>query len=297
MLGSVQELDIRLLRIFHTIVECGGFTHAQSELNMSASSISTSMARLEGRMGGRLCDRGHGSFGLTQHGRNVLAASEKLFAGMEEFRTEVGLSGSRLLGDLRLGLIESAVTHPNNIIAKALRALKQGAPEIVVTIEIYDYYSLEPKVADGHLHMAIGLCLQRYDNLNYKPLMDEEALLYCGTDHLLFGRRDQDTSDQDVFSCNYVSEGNAEARYKDDWKFNESAYSANAEGVAYMILSGAYIGFLPTHYAKHWVDRNLMRAVRPETFKRTGTNYLVTSNNSETDRVARAFITELLSLR
>jgi DNA-binding transcriptional LysR family regulator len=39
------------------VVECGGFTPAQAELNISASALSTKMAALETRLGMRLCQR------------------------------------------------------------------------------------------------------------------------------------------------------------------------------------------------------------------------------------------------
>ena len=82
VLGSIQDADIRLLRIFHTIAVCGGFSRAQAKLNLSQSSISTHMSELETRMGTRLCERGHGTFELTDDGRAVLMAAEKLFAAV-----------------------------------------------------------------------------------------------------------------------------------------------------------------------------------------------------------------------
>ena len=47
MLGLVQDADIRLLRVFHTIAECGGFSRAQAKLNLSQSAISTHMTQLQ----------------------------------------------------------------------------------------------------------------------------------------------------------------------------------------------------------------------------------------------------------
>ena len=46
MIGNLREIDIKRLRIFMTIVECGGFIQAQNELNLSASTISGATGRL-----------------------------------------------------------------------------------------------------------------------------------------------------------------------------------------------------------------------------------------------------------
>ncbi len=51
---QVQDTDLKLLRIFETIVRCGGFAAAQPILNIGASSISEYMSQLETRLGLRL---------------------------------------------------------------------------------------------------------------------------------------------------------------------------------------------------------------------------------------------------
>jgi hypothetical protein len=65
VVGSIRDVDIRLLRIFFTIAKSGGFSRAQAKLNLSQSAISTHMAQLETRLGTRLCQRGHGAFEIT----------------------------------------------------------------------------------------------------------------------------------------------------------------------------------------------------------------------------------------
>ena len=42
--GEVSDIDIRLLRIYRTVVENGGFSSAEVELNISISAISIAVA-------------------------------------------------------------------------------------------------------------------------------------------------------------------------------------------------------------------------------------------------------------
>ena len=67
LLGQLSDLDIRLLRVFRVIVECGGVSAAELELNISRSAISRHLKDLEIRMGGlNLCHRGRAGFSAEE---------------------------------------------------------------------------------------------------------------------------------------------------------------------------------------------------------------------------------------
>ncbi|MGQ3028986.1 MAG: LysR family transcriptional regulator, partial [Ferrovibrionaceae bacterium] len=68
---ALDTADIRLLRLFMTIVEAGGFAAAQGELNLSLSTISTHVSTLETRLGVVLCKRGRSGFEVTPEGQAV----------------------------------------------------------------------------------------------------------------------------------------------------------------------------------------------------------------------------------
>ena len=61
-LAQVSDFDIRLLRIFRSVVECGGFSAAETVLGIGRSAISQQMSDLEQRLGLRLCQRGRAGF-------------------------------------------------------------------------------------------------------------------------------------------------------------------------------------------------------------------------------------------
>ena len=46
--------------------------------------------------------------------------------------------------------------------------------------------------------------------------------------------------------------------------FSRSAQTAHMEGTLTLLLSGAYIGFLPDHFAAEPVREGLLRAIAPE---------------------------------
>ena len=55
VLGQISDADIRLLRVFQAVVDCGGMTAAELELNISTSTISRHVKDLETRLGLTLC--------------------------------------------------------------------------------------------------------------------------------------------------------------------------------------------------------------------------------------------------
>lgn len=103
--GHVSEIDLRLLRVFHTVAEQGGFSAAEITLGKSKSSISLDISALETRLGITLCLRGRSGFALTDEGREVLEATHALFLNLEQFRQQVnqasGMLGSGLIARTR----------------------------------------------------------------------------------------------------------------------------------------------------------------------------------------------------
>ena len=84
-LGQVGDYEIRLLKVFKTVVECGGFSAAETVLNISRSAISVHMANLEHRLKLKLCSRGRSGFSLTEEGAIIYESVRRLFSQLEDF--------------------------------------------------------------------------------------------------------------------------------------------------------------------------------------------------------------------
>jgi len=71
---------------------------------------------------------------------------------------------------------------------------------------------------------------------------------------------------------------------------------ANVEAAAMLILSGPFIGFLPQHYARKWLDTGELIALQPERFLRYSEISLVTRNlDAQQTSALRAFLRCLLT--
>ncbi|MFP5300575.1 LysR family transcriptional regulator [Cobetia sp. SIMBA_158] len=268
MLGNLHDIDLKLLRVFHAICECGGFTQAQLRLGMSQASISTKMARLEGRLGYRLCYRGNAGFSLTPEGTQLLRSTQRLLAAVDAFVDEAGDVGQQLSGELNLGIIDNAVSNPDFRVADALEVFLAEAPGVSVNISVGDPANLEAQVLDGRLHLAIGLFNGSRQNLDYLPLYQTTHGLFCGREHPLFAIEDEELTEDDLHKALCLDAGYLDTieGFQRDIGLGQvkSDTHQNAEGVALLVLSGRYVGNLPVSYAQRWVKEQRLRLLKPD---------------------------------
>jgi DNA-binding transcriptional LysR family regulator len=109
MQGTV---DLKRLKLFRQVVECGGLSAAEKVLNINLPTISAHLSSLEAKLGMRLCERGRKGFRLTQQGQRVLAACERLFEHVENFRSDISELSQQLAGSLRLGMVDNTISAP-----------------------------------------------------------------------------------------------------------------------------------------------------------------------------------------
>ncbi len=265
-LAPVSDFDLRLIRVFRTVAECGSFTAAESTLGITRSAISLHMSDLEQRLGMRLCQRGRAGFALTDEGREVLRASESMLASIEDFRREVNQLHDRLRGELNIGLMNNLVTQPHMRITHALAKVRQQSQEVRINISMSPPGEIERRLLDGHLHMGAFPLINRLSGLEYHILYDEKSQLYCSRTHPLFDNA-QDLTVRDLKGIPAVIPGyrlspEAIALHQ---PLADAARASDREGIAFLILTGQYVGFLPDHYAQQWVDKGMMTALAPET--------------------------------
>lgn len=122
---ALSGLDFKLLKVFKAVVEAGGFSAAQNELNVGLAAISKQISDLEIRIGMRLCTRGREGFHLTEEGRLVYQASIDLFASVDNFRDRLSSAQNELIGDLGVGVIDNTISDPNSPLVAALRRINE----------------------------------------------------------------------------------------------------------------------------------------------------------------------------
>lgn len=262
----LETVDLRLLRMFMTIVEAGGFTAAQGELNLSLSTISTHIADLEARLGVRLCRRGRSGFQLTAEGQAVYDELRRVFDTLDRFGTRVRGLRDRLTGTLAIGLVDNTLTDPAAApLERVFARFTAAAPEVSLVINTRPPNELLRDLVGGQLQLAIASFPRIVPSLSYQDLYQETNHFYCGLGHPLFEQPDEAIDLDEVRRYRLVARSYWGSR---DLKIfaitNPRATVSDMEGAARLILSGSYLGYLPDHYAAPFVAIGRLRAVLPK---------------------------------
>lgn len=291
----VTDIDLRLLRIFKSVTDCGGFSAAETTLDMNLSTISTHMSELESRLGLRLCERGRQGFRLTDEGRATYLLVEQLLNSVEDFRAGVGAIHQQIGGALGVGVVDNTLTDPQARISAAILALKQRGGDLHVRLEIKSPSEIEQAVQERRLHVGIVPSYNELPGLRYEPLYTETLTLYCGSGHPLFDAAPDGVELTQLDGLDFVSRGymRENRELSSTARLNASATVHHMEAVATLILSGAFVGYLPQHYAAQWVASQRMRPVRPDLLSQQAAFSIVTRRDRGQTIAVQAFVDAL----
>jgi DNA-binding transcriptional LysR family regulator len=295
LIGEIADVDLRLLRIFKAVVDAGGFSAAELELNIGRSTVSRHVADLEERLGFVLCTRGRAGFALTEEGRQVHEAAQRLLASVESFRNDLRGLQADLSGPLQLALFDKTATNPESRIVDAVREFRRTAPAVGIDITVDTVTAIEAGVLDGRFHLGITPDHRRSDALHYLPLFTERMDLYCGRQHPLFDPGRAPLALDDLREYAYAGlafhSPNMEAAHR--FGLRRRASVTDQEGVATLVLSGCFIGFLPDHYAEGFVSKALMRKIEVPGVAYDVLFVAVARRSPAPTRVAQAFLESL----
>ncbi len=294
---QLGDAHIRLLRIFKTVVESGGFSAAEVELNISKPAISLAINELESLLNMKVCQRGRSGFSVTAHGEQVYQSALQLLSSLETFKSQINAINTELKGELNIGITDNMVTIPQMRITQALSTLKHRAPGVIINIRMMPPNEIETALLDGKLHVGVIPDLRTLPGLNYQALYKEKSLLYCSDTHPLFDQDLASLSDQALNQYDAVlpsSPQPAEIK-RQQTMLNATATSTDREGIAFLILTGRFIGFLPTHLAERWVTQDKIRAIGEHTRSFNTHFSSVTRKGAVSNLILDAYLEELLN--
>jgi len=269
---NLSDIDLRLLRVFQAVVEAEGFHSAQEELNISTSTISNHMSQLEARVGFRLCQRGRSGFRLTHKGMVFHQTMMEFFAAVKSFQTKTQQLQKSQRDAIHLGIIDNLATDDGCPLHGALSwfyETYQPDKPTNLTIEVLSPEAIEKGLINNSLDIGIGIFDQHHSDLTYEPLYCERDLLVCRPDHPLAQLQNPKELANTIVNEKKVVRHFMQKRefaFIDQEHESVIATVCNVEESVMMILHGPFIGFLPEHYARPWLDDGRLVALMPEHF-------------------------------
>jgi DNA-binding transcriptional LysR family regulator len=290
-LGQLSDMDIRLLRVFKSVVECGGMAAAELELNIGGSTVSRHIKDLETRLGLTLCRRGRAGFALTPEGARIYEETLRLLAGVDAFRSSVDEIHRRMGGQLNIAVFDKTASNPQARIGAAIALFSALAPEVSLQLHVAPLNTIERGVLDGQFQVGVIPGHRQSETLAYDALFGETMFLYCGAQHALFPADPANMGWDDVRRHNFAGLGyhSPNMEISQQLRLSRTATGYDQESIATLILSGRYLGFLPDHYAQAFVQSAQMRAVKPALFHYECNFFGIVRRSPQPSRVTRAF--------
>jgi DNA-binding transcriptional LysR family regulator len=297
-LGQISDMDLRLLRVFRTVADCGGMAAAELELNIGTSTVSRHIKDLETRLGLVLCRRGRAGFSLTPEGEQIYAQTRQLLSATDAFRSGVDEIHQRMGGELHVAVFDKTVSNPACHIAQAIALFVQRAPEVSLQMHVATLNGIERGVLDGQFQLGVIPGHRSSETLQYTRLFDEAMLLYCGPGHALFTNQGEQSAAARVLDWTSLrSHAFAGLGYHSPnmevsqaRRMMRKATGFDQESIATLILSGQFVGFLPIHYAHSFVNAGQMQAVKPELFHYACDFFAITRRSPQASRATRALL-------
>ena len=292
LLGRISDVDIRLLRVFRSVVACGGVSAAELELNIGRSTISRHLTDLELRLGIKLCERGPGGFSVTREGEQILEASSHLLASINAFQVSVQEVNQRLSGHMAIALFDKMVSNPLAHISRTIAEFDSVAPQATMEIHKEPVNVIEAGVLSGRFDLAIIPTHRQSNSLDYYPLYTEQMYLYCGRDHPLFQETKKKIRQTEVRKHKYAGIGfhSPNMMVSHRLKLDRDADVYDEEALAVLILSGRYLGFLPDHYAAEFVEDGEMRQLRPDIYHYESQHTAIVRHSPKPSRLVTEFL-------
>lgn len=278
--GTVSDADLRLLRVFRAVVDAGGFQAAEVALNKGRSAISMDITALEQRLGLRLCVRGRAGFALTDPGQVVYAAGLQLLDDMERFRDRVAAAANRLTGKVALLVVDNIVSVAAGPLTRALGSFARRHPDVRLDLGSAPAGTVQRAVLDNEADLGVSVVPRPMERLALVPLFRESVKLYCGRGSPLFDLPD---ATPDLVRAHRLVQPSVadEPGFADSLlAFAPGARADTLDARVLLILSGAFVGFLPPHYARAWVDRGELREILPQVFGSENTFHMLTRSGA-----------------
>ena len=122
---------LKRMSVFAKVVELGSFTAAARQLQMSVSSISQTVAKLEDELQVKLLNRSTRSLGLTEAGKIYYQGCRRMLFEAQDVHEQLYAFNNTPIGTLRIGC---SSTMAQNVLARITAKMLKEYPGLSVNL-------------------------------------------------------------------------------------------------------------------------------------------------------------------
>jgi LysR family transcriptional regulator for metE and metH len=180
-----MQLEVRHLRLIHSIAEEGSVTRAGKRLYLSQSALSHQLRDVEEKLGVSLFTRVNKRMILTPAGDRLLGVARNVLEELKRAEEDIQQIALNREGCLRISTECYTCYH---WLPSILKIFNQRYPRIEVQIVVEATRQPIPALLDGKLDVALVSSKVRNSKLTYKPVFRDEMVGVVGMDHPLSSR-------------------------------------------------------------------------------------------------------------
>lgn len=253
--------SLRQLRAFLAVYELGKLTAAAERMSVTPSAISVLVRQLEDGLGARLFDRTTRSLQATAAAHEAVDTAMRILRDVESLGT-----GLRELTTLRRGRVSIAITPTLGpiVLPDVMRAFAQRHPGIHVVVDDCAPDRFISRVVGGHVDLGIGTPEGAAADVEVSTLMRDHLAVVCRTDHPLAKSQTVRWTQLAHHPVITVRPGYGIRPLIDAAAMRAGVQLEIANEVAFlstaiwMAASGHGISIMPSAYATHAADKNLV---------------------------------------
>lgn len=164
-------MDLRHLRNFVAIVDCGSLSKAAAKVFVAQPALSQQLAGLEGELGAQLLLRSRNGVVPTEAGKVLYRHARTVLRHVEQIREEVALPGAVEIGPVAVGLPRTMISVLGVPVFERVRTRHPGIRlHLIESISGY----IGELLALGRLDMAIQFIANEPRGVNVLPLLEED---------------------------------------------------------------------------------------------------------------------------
>lgn len=240
-------MNIRHLKIFITVADCGKMSVAAEKLYISQPSVSQAIKEIEDYYGIKLFERLSKKLYITENGRLLLKYARHIVQSFDEMEAHLKNTGENI--SLRIG---ATVTVGTKLLSDIISRFEKNYKDVDTKITINNTNVIENLILNSDLD--IGIVEGYVDNKDIikKPIYKDNMVLVAGRNHKFYNRgtitieelngedmifREPESGSRQIFD-NVLHDNNIEVNVK--WN------STNTESIKEGIINGHGVGVLST---------------------------------------------------
>ncbi len=181
-----MDIELRHLRYFAAISECGNFSRAAEALHISQPALSAQIKQLETKLATRLFDRVGRQVRITDAGEVLLSYARRMLSEIEEATEAINELEGLATGRLAVGVVQTVNGY---LIPRVTNLFLAKHPGIFLKILELSATEVQQGVVSGQLALGISFIPSEIEAVEEQALFSERLVIVASQNHPLGSHR------------------------------------------------------------------------------------------------------------